>query len=78
MPYCLLTTFAFSNICRCFINYHISEITSHGHEFLDNVKSPGCWNKIKTAINNAGIEDCSLNIYFEYIYSVIREQLKNN
>ena len=64
-----------SNINRCFINYHISEITNNGHEFLDNVKNPECWNKIKTALANVGLEDCSLNICFDYIYNMVREQL---
>lgn len=64
-----------STIDRCFTNYHISEITDKGHEFLDNVKQEDDWKKIKTAIKNAGKEDCSLNMYFEYIYNNMREQI---
>lgn len=64
-----------SKIDRCFTNYHISEITDRGHEFLDNIKQEEDWNKIKAAIKNAGKEDCSLNIYFEYIYNNMKEQI---
>lgn len=64
-----------SSIDRCFINYHISEITNKGHEFLDNVKNLEHWNKIKTAIENAGINDCSLNMYFDYIYNETQKSL---
>lgn len=64
-----------SNIDKCFTNYHISEITNQGHELLDNIKNPDCWNKMKNAIESAGIDDCSLNMYLEYIYSEIRKSL---
>lgn len=65
-----------SNLNRCFINYHITEITSKGHEFLDNVKNPDIWNEIKTAIKNAETEDASIDVYFKYIYNKIIERIK--
>lgn len=64
-----------SNINRCFTNYHVSEITDYGHEFLDNVKNDDDWEQMKTAMVAANIDDCSLNMYYEYIYDVVRKRL---
>ena len=58
-----------------FKNYSISEITDRGHEFLDNVKNPDDWNQMKAAMENANIDDCSLNLYYEYIYDIVRKRL---
>lgn len=58
-----------------FKNYSIAEITNHGHEFLDNVKNPDDWNQMKLAMEKANVDDCSLNLYYEYIYNIVRKRL---
>lgn len=58
-------------------NGFINSLTSKGHEFIDNVSSEELWNKIKTAIQNTRIKDCSLNMYYDYIYNETRNILNN-
>lgn len=60
-----------------FENIHINNLTSKGHEFIDNVTSEELWNKVKIAIQDAGINDCSLNVYFDYIYNETKKVLNN-
>lgn len=64
-----------SNIDKTFQNLHINDITPRGHEFVDNVGSDKVWQKIKTAIDNSDLEDCSFEMYYEYIYNEVRKQL---
>lgn len=64
-----------SVIDKKFKNLHIHRLTPKGHEFIDNLADDEDWNKVKTAIKNAGKEDCSLNIYFEYIHNNMKEQV---
>lgn len=66
-----------SYINKGFKNYHITEITSYGHEFIDNLSNDEVWNRIKTAIENANIDECSLNMYFQYIYNEIENRFTN-
>ena len=61
-----------SNIDDGFRNIHIYDLTSKGHEFIDNLSKDELWDKVKTAIENAGINDCSLNMYFDYIYTSLQ------
>lgn len=65
-----------SYINKGFKNYHITEITSYGHEFIDNLSNDEVWNCIKMAIQRANIDECSLNLYFQYIYNEIGSRLK--
>ena len=66
-----------SNIDSSFKNIHINSLTARGHEFIDNLSNDDVWDQVKTAINNAGINDCSLNMYFKYIYDEIEKRLNN-
>lgn len=66
-----------SKIDKYFNNVHINSLTSKGHEFIDNLLSDEVWEQVKTAIKKAEIDDCSLNLYFEYIYNEIRKRLNS-
>lgn len=60
-----------------FKNIYINSLTSKGHEFIDNLLDDELWNRVKRAINDAGIEDCSLNMYYDYIYNIVRQKINN-
>lgn len=64
-----------SNVDEGFKNIHINSLTSRGHEFIDNVSSDELWDKVKLAIKDSGINDCSLDMYFDYIYNEVRKEL---
>lgn len=64
-----------SYIDDSFKNIYINSLTSKGHEFIDNLSKDELWDKVKTAIENAGINDCSLNVYFDYIYNETQKSL---
>lgn len=64
-----------SYIDDSFENIHINSLTSKGHEFIDNVSSDELWNKVKVAIKDSGIDDCSLDMYFKYIYDETQKSL---
>lgn len=60
-----------------FQNIHINSLTSKGHEFIDNVSSDELWDKVKLAIKEAAINDCSLDMYFKYIYNETQKSLNS-
>lgn len=64
-----------SNVDEGFKNIHINSLTSRGHEFIDNVSSDELWDKVKLAIKDSGINDCSLDMYFKYIYDETQKSL---
>lgn len=64
-----------SNIDEGLVNIHINSLTSRGHEFIDNVLSDELWDKVKIAIKNANVKDCSLDMYFKYIYNETQKSL---
>lgn len=64
-----------SNVDEGFKNIHINSLTSRGHEFIDNISNDELWDKVKIAIKNAGINDCSLDMYFKYIYNETQKSL---
>lgn len=65
-----------SYINKGFKNYHITEITFYGHEFIDNLSNDEVWNCVKKAIEKANVDECSLDVYFQYIYNEIGRRLK--
>ena len=59
-----------------FINGAVSSITYSGHEYLDNIREPEVWRKVKTMLKNAG--DITLPLISQAAQLLIGSQLTVN